>query len=183
MPVENVKLSTGRSGDGLTSGSRRPNGVPATPASGRVCTRNGIYRESLAPGRAWGSLEAVACPLGRVCQALDHAAGIGGTVRPLDLEQQSGFGSNNGALMPLEQQRCSIVVVTGAGRTADPGCGAGARGSRGTRESRDACRPGAQARLSGSADRPGLVLRAGSGGRAPGWGGRDYLGAGRGEES
>ena len=33
--------------------------------------------------------------------------------------------------MSLGQQRCSIVVVTSAGRTEDPGCGAGERGSLG----------------------------------------------------
>ncbi len=36
-----------------------------------------------------------------------------------------------------EQQRCSTVVVTAAGGGADPGCGAGVRGSRGMRESCD----------------------------------------------
>ena len=48
--------------------------------------------------------------------------------------------------MPLGQPRCSIVVVTAAGGLAVPGCGAGARDSRGMRESSGGCLPGAQAR-------------------------------------
>jgi len=56
-----------------------------------------------------------------------------------------GLYGIDGALMPLGQQRWNIVAVTAAGRPAVPGCGAGARGSRGMRESGGGCRAGAQA--------------------------------------
>jgi len=49
------------------------------------------------------------------------------------------------ALMLPGQPRCSIVAVTAAGRPAVPGCGAGARDSRGMRESGGGGRPEAQA--------------------------------------
>ncbi len=80
----------------------------------------GIRRGGLA-------LEAVAYLLWRVCQALHHAAGVRSAA------PAPGFGSNDGALMPLGQQPAMVVTV--AGGTAVPGCGAGAWGSRGMRES------------------------------------------------
>ena len=46
-----------------------------------------------------------------------------------------GLYDHDGALLLSRQQRCSIVAVTAAGRNAIPGCGAGARDSRGMRES------------------------------------------------
>ncbi len=72
--------------------------------------------------------------------------------------------------------RCSIVVVTAAGRTADPGCGAGVRGAWGGREKRG--RGQAAGGKAGAGTGRGRESGAGTGrGRESG------AGTGRGRES
>ena len=106
--------------------------TPATPAS----ASSARARPARTPPRR-GKPSRLSLISSGVCQALDHAAGVRSAA------PAPGFSSNDGALMPLGRPRCSIVVVAAAGRTAVPGCGAGAWGSRGMRESRGGGRPGA----------------------------------------
>ena len=121
--------------------------TPATPAS----ASSARARPARTPPRR-GKPSRLSLISSGVCQALDHAAGVRSAA------PAPGFSSNDGALMPLGRPRCSIVVVTAAGRTAVPGCGAGAWGSRGMRESRGGGGRGGGRRGRRSAGGVGMVL-------------------------
>ncbi len=87
-----------------------------------------------------GRMEAVAYLLWRVCQALDHAAGVRSAAPS---PGPSSYDSIDAAGTRWDSNDVPSWSLRPRARTAVPGCRAGAWGSRGMRESRGGCRPGA----------------------------------------